>query len=50
MAGGIIACCWTNLVTNGNNRLTIHIGSGIESSVLLVNIALHHRQSQNTKY
>ena len=32
-----------HLVTNGNNRLTIHIGSGIENSVLLANIALHHR-------
>jgi hypothetical protein len=31
------------LVTEGTNRLTIHIGSGIENSVLLANIALHHR-------
>jgi hypothetical protein len=31
------------LVTEGTNRLTIHIGSGIENSVLLGNIALHHR-------
>jgi hypothetical protein len=26
------------LVTEGKNRLTIHIGSGIENSVLLANI------------
>jgi hypothetical protein len=32
-----------HLVTDGKNRLTIHIGSGIENSVLLANIALHHR-------
>jgi hypothetical protein len=31
------------LVTEGKNRLTIHIGTGIERSVLLANIALHHR-------